>query len=751
MNGVQIPVVKSLVLVGGGHAHVHVLKRFGMRPMPGVRITLVTRDVDTPYSGMIPGFAAGHYSYEECHIDLYRLASFAGARLIHDRAVGIDRDAGRVRLADSAPVAYDVLSLDIGAEPRQDVPGASTFAVAVKPVSTFAERYRALLDRARGHQGPLRVVVVGGGAGGTEFALALRHRLDTLGREAPNGLEPQITLVSRNGALANHTAGARRLAERALQARNIHFVANREVASVDVDAVILGGGERIAADEIIWVTQAAAAPWLADTGLALDEGGFVKVKPTLQTETDPVIFAAGDVAAVVEHPRPKAGVFAVRQGPPLADNLRFALGGLRPLPFRPQRRYLALIGTGDGRAIATRGSWAAEGRWAWKLKDWIDRRWMRGYCDLSATMKSDGGAPVVVADATLRNALAEASMRCGGCGAKVGASVLSRALSRLERSTGEGVMIGLDAPDDAAVLLPPPGQALVQSVDFFRALLDDPYVLGRIAANHALGDLYAMGATPHSALAVATVPYAAERIVEDDLLRLLAGAQRTLGEAGVTLIGGHSAEAAELALGFSVNGFVDPGKVLRKGGLRVGDALVLTKPIGTGVLFAAAMRRKARAAWLETATASMVLSNRAAVAILHAHRVRACTDVTGFGLVGHLAEMMKASGVSATLALPSVPALDGAQQMFAEGQQSSLHPDNLRARHVIANLVEVANDPRLPVLFDPQTAGGLVAGIPDADASACVAELRKAGYADAAIIGHVTAMDGMESLVTVHT
>jgi selenide,water dikinase len=183
--------------------------------------------------------------------------------------------------------------------------------------------------------------------------------------------------------------------------------------------------------------------------------------------------------------------------------------------------------------------------------------------------------------------------------------------------------------------------------------------------------------------------------------------------------------------------------------LRVGDALVLTKPVGTGVLFAAAMRRKARAGWLEAAVASMVLSNRAAVSILHGHGAHACTDVTGFGLVGHLAEMMKASGVSATLTLPSVPALDGAHQMFAEGQQSSLQLDNLRARHVIANLADVAIDPRLPVLFDPQTAGGLLVGVPGAEAQACVAALRSAGYADAAVIGRVTTMDGTESLVTV--
>jgi selenide,water dikinase len=377
---------------------------------------------------------------------------------------------------------------------------------------------------------------------------------------------------------------------------------------------------------------------------------------------------------------------------------------------------------------------------------------MRGYRELPDMRNRTMPAPAVSGtDSDLRRALAEASMRCGGCGAKVGAGILSRVLGRLERRDEGGVLVGLAAADDAAVIQVPPGRVLVQSVDFFRAFIDDPYVLGRIAVNHALGDLHAMGAVPHSALAVATVPYASEAIVEDDLYRLLAGAQRSLGEEGVALIGGHTAEAAELALGFSVNGFADPARLWRKGGLRAGDALVLTKPVGTGVLFAAAMRGAARAAWLEAALQSMCASNRAAVPVLQRHGARACTDVTGFGLVGHLMEMLRASRASAALRLADVPVLAGAAEMFAGGQQSSLQLDNLRARHAIANLAEVGRDPRLAVLFDPQTAGGLLAGVPADTATACVTDLRQAGYEHAAIVGRIADLQGDEPLVTIET
>jgi selenide,water dikinase len=324
-------------------------------------------------------------------------------------------------------------------------------------------------------------------------------------------------------------------------------------------------------------------------------------------------------------------------------------------------------------------------------------------------------------------------MRCGGCGAKVGANVLSRVLGRLGPSPGaqssEGVAIGLEAPDDAAMIEVPAGQALVQSVDFFRSFVDDPFAFGEVAAVHALGDVWAMGARPHSALALAVVPAAAERLMEEDLFQMLSGARRVLDGAGCALIGGHSGEGPEPALGFSVNGLVDPARALRKGGLRPGDRLVLTKPLGTGVIFAAAMRGAARGTWIADALASMRKPSSGAAEALVAAGAHACTDVTGFGLAGHLAEMIRATGetVSVDLHLDALPALDGAVDLFAKGFASSLQPENLRARHLIDGMDLMAGHPKLALLFDPQTAGGLLAAVP-ADA---------AGSIDGVTIGEV--------------
>src|SRR6185312_3035944 len=166
-----VAIAQDLVLLGGGHAHVHVLKSFGMRPVPGVRVTLLARDVETPYSGMLPGYVAGHYTFEECHIDLGRLARFAGARLIRDEAIGLDRPGCAVRCTAHPPIRYDLLSIDIGSTPRMDdVPGAAEYAIVVKPIDRFAERWEALLGRV-GESPQLRLAVVGGGAAGVELAL----------------------------------------------------------------------------------------------------------------------------------------------------------------------------------------------------------------------------------------------------------------------------------------------------------------------------------------------------------------------------------------------------------------------------------------------------------------------------------------------------------------------------------------------------------------------------------------------------
>ncbi len=740
MQAVAHPVIKDVVLVGAGHANVQVLRRFGMKPLPGVRFTLITREVHTPYSGMLPGLVRGRYAFDEAHIDTGPLARFAGARLYQSEVTGIDVKARQVICDNRPPVPYDVLSINTGSTPNTAaVPGAEAYAIPVKPIDHFLGQLRALEERIEAQGWRRRIAVVGGGAGGVELMLSLEARLrrnaKLAGRDSA-GLS--FVLVSAtDDLLPSFPAAFRHRFRDVFAARAIEVLTHAQVTRVLPDRMEIEDREDLPADEILWTTQARAPDWFRTTGLALDDNGFLKVDATLRAIGREDIFAAGDIIAFTPRPLPKSGVYSVRAGPVLSENIRRLLTRRRLKPYKPQRDAMYLISTGADYAVGTRNGLVFAGEWVWRWKDWIDRRFMQRFNALPEMVAKPSAPASPVADEAAVKEISAFAMRCGGCGAKVGATVLSRALGAIDPVARPEVLVGLDSPDDAAVVDMGGRQLAVHSVDYFRAIIDDPYLFGRIAANHALGDIFAMGAEPQSALAIATVPYGLERKVEADLRAMMTGANEALGEAGCALVGGHTSEGAELALGFAVNGLVARERFLRKGGMRPGDCLMLTKPLGTGTLLAADMRGKAKARWVMAAIRQMTQSNAAAAKILHAHGAHAATDVTGFGLIGHLVEMVKASGVDVAVALSAVPLLPGVRETLAMGVFSSLQPQNVRLRRAICNLEEAASDPLYPALFDPQTAGGLLAAVPAERAAVALGALHAAGYEQAAVIGSV--------------
>jgi len=711
------PALRDLVLVGGGHSHVQVVKTFGMRPLPGLRLTLVSREYDTPYSGMLPGCVAGRYQRRAMHIDLARLCAFAGARFIADAVHGLDPSRRELRLDAHPPLRYDLLSLNSGATPRLPEAVAADMAervIAVKPIGRFLPRWEALRQRLRDGE---RVIVVGGGAGGVELALAMRNRL-------PAAVE--LRLVT-DRLLPDLAPAATARLRAALARQGVALMEGVRVDGYRDGAVWLEGGNSVAGDRFVVVTGVEAPRWVAESGLAVDERGFVCVDDRLRSCSHDDVFAAGDLAAMRDQPRAKAGVFAVRQGPVLAENLRRAVQGRALRRYRAQSRFLVLVGTGDGRAVASRGDWAAEGRWVWWWKDWIDRRFMKRFNALPVMAVPDWSLP-----AALR-AEAPDPMRCGGCGAKLGADPLRRALARLPVHQPPSVLLGLG--DDAAVIRLS-ADTLVQTVDGLKAFVDDPYRFGRITAQHAMNDLLAMGARGLSALALVTLPLMADAMMEDDLVQLLSGVLAGLDEHGVPLVGGHSGEGESLHLALSLTGVAD-GPPLRKAGLEAGQRLVITKALGTGTLLAAHMRARLPSAQLEAALAAMEQSNGPALAVLRDHGVRALTDVSGFGLLGHLGEMLRASGpaVGVDLSLPALPWLPGAAEQFRSGVGSSLQSNNEAA---LADFDGATGDWRARLAVDPQTSGGLLAALPAEQAERCVAALRGAGYEAAEAIGTVT-------------
>ena len=744
------PIIKELVLIGGGHSHVAVLKKFGMNPMPGLQITLITRDVHTPYSGMLPGYIAGHYSYDESHIDLRPLAKFCGARLIHVPATFLELENKQVICGDRPPIYYDVLSINTGSTPSHiEVPGSKEHALAVKPINLFLQGWEVLMQKVISYKGNFNVTVVGAGAGGVEVALATQFHLQKLLRDKSLSRDNlKFNLITGNGPiLPTHNASVQRRFHGVLTERDITIHKGTKATQVNEDKVELDNGEAIQSDAIIWATHASAPTWYKESGLAVDERGFIRVNDSLRSVSHEDVFAAGDIATVVDYPRPKSGVFAVRQGPPLYKNIKRALTN-KPLKRHvPQISFLSLISTGNKYAIASRGSFAWEGAWLWKLKDYIDREFMHKYNELPEMLEKEEPLQSELAHADMLKEISAIAMRCGGCGAKVGSNVLSRVVNQLITSKRDDVILGLDSPDDAAVLEVPPGKVQVQSVDYFRSFIDDPYVFGQIAANHSLGDVFAMGAEAQAAMAIATVPYGKEKVVEQQLYQMMQGALQVLNQHNAALVGGHSSEGAELSFGLSVTGLIEKDKVLAKGGMQEGDAIIITKPVGTGTLFAADMRGKAKGRWITQAVNSMIHSNHAAAQCLYQYEVHACTDVTGFGVLGHLVEMVRAGNVDISIDINKLPILDGALKTIQLGIFSSLQPSNVRLRHAIKNQDIAISHEVYPLLFDPQTAGGLLAAIPDRYKDACINKLHKLGYLNACVLGKVKAQsDEIESI-----
>ena len=712
---------RDLVLLGGGHTHVLLIRALAMNPIPGVRVTLVSESGLTPYSGMLPGYVAGHYSLQQTQIDLNRLCRRSGTRWVRCKAIGIDLADQQLLLEGQAPLSYDRLSIDIGSTPDLRVPGAQRHALGVKPISGFQQRWDHLLkDVDQSSSNPenrLDWAVVGAGAGGVELVLAMSHRLRNTPRVNFHLVYSRF-MPGYPRALANRV-------ERKLFDRGINLHPDFRVREVRQDGLVDDDGELLKTSQSIWCTGASGASWLAQTGLAVTGSGFIPVLPSLRAEADENVFAVGDIAHMSASPRPKAGVYAVRQAPLLEANLRRDFAGQALQPVKLQSEFLSMIALGEREAVASRNGLVVSGAWVWRWKDRIDQRFMRQFSDMEHMGMSSMPPEATTSAGT-------PPMPCGGCGSKLGPELLRENLLRirsdlLDVQSEQGLSAAPIEVEDAGLWTPTFGTQAVQSIDGFRRFNTNDYHFGLICTHHALSDVYAMGAKPKHVQAWINLEFAHPRIQQRDHLRMLRGVVDALRESQVELLGGHSSQGAESHLGLVANGELPLGGAWLKGGVRAGDLILLSKPLGSGVILAADMQGEAPAATVEAAEQIMRESNLEAYRQLLCGKPSAVTDITGFGLIGHLLEsleMVADSGHSATDAsgdknpqklqaainLNAVPAISGALELLHQGWRSSLQPQlkgylnrcqldsGLRGRHL--RVVEL--------LLDPQTSGGLM-------------------------------------------
>lgn len=715
---------RDLVLIGAGHTNMHIVRMFRMKPIPGVKLTLISPGGIASYSGMLPGTLAGQYESDDMSIDLFRFTAGTGIRLIADPAIGLDPDKRRVLFNDRPPIRYDILSIGVGSIPaNRDIWIDNPDVLSIKPMTTFLQRFESRLQSVIESKAgkTVRIAVVGGGAAGTEVAMCLDARFKKSGVDASIGL-----FDAGQNILKGYLEETVMLAKRECAQRGVVIHSNRRAVGLADGQLQFTDQTTVPADIVIWAAAAAAPPGLEKFNLPQTDKGFLAVRQTLQTTADYPVFVVGDTATIESNPIRKAGVYAVRQGPVLWDNIKHLLAGEPLEEFKPQDDFLSLIATGDGRALGQYKGRSFLNSMAWRWKDYIDRKFMRMYQDYTPPRMSAPANP---------DAMPE--MKCQGCGGKVGSGVLSAALEQLDIADHADVLQGLGDPDDAAILKTDRPINVV-STDFFTAFMDDPYIVGRVAALNALSDLWATGADPVGAMAMVSLLEGEPRQQTDLLYQLLAGGVHELTKAGASLLGGHTIETADLTIGYTVMGRTDGNVPFRKANLKAGDQLILTKPMGTGVILAAHMRGLARAEWMNALLKSMVISNAAASTTARKFKLTAVTDVTGFGLAKHLHEMLDASGMNATIELNKLPLLPGTVDLIAADVRSTLDPANREVEPFVDCGVPTIERPEYAALFDPQTSGGLLLSVPAADVDSVLKDLNTAGLEHACLVGEVT-------------
>ena len=671
-------------------------------------VTLISRCSTTLYSGMVPALIAGLATHRDCTVDLRRLCAAGGVSFVQAEIKALDLAKRRLLLSEPAgrprsSLGWDWLSLDVGSVTA--IP-AGLDGIAVRPLEPFLAWCATL---------PPAVEVVGSGSAAVEVALALAARCEQ---------QQQRCRISLRTATDGLRLGGRRFHRCIEQLLDRRGIALRRAG---YHAPIAQGATAV------FCTGSTAPSWLSSSGLPCNQHGRVVTGCDLTVPGQPRIFAVGDCGVLATAARPPSGVWAVRVAPTLARNLQAALQG-RPLQrWKPQSRALLLLGDGRGQAMAQWGRWWMGPRpWLWRMKQHIDHRFMASLGrDLAMGHASSQG------------------MVCKGCAAKLPANVLRDALEQLHHGHRPA------ARDASTIAALGANDVLLQSLDGFPAVVDDPWLNGRLTAVHAASDLWASGACVEGAQALVTLPRCSETVQQELLLQCLAGMRGLLQELGAELLGGHSLQSlvesdplqplsAQITLGLSVHGRCANKGRWRKGPLQPGDALVLTRPLGSGVILAAARAGVSCPEWVDGALATMGCSQQLLVPLLRSHGCRACTDITGFGLLGHLGEMLadSAADIRVTLDAQAVPALTGALELLNAGWESTFAAHNASALKLLAptgpvQLGNGGNSILRGLLIDPQTCGPLLAAVPEHCAEALRQTMDDHGFTAAAVIGSV--------------
>lgn len=695
----ETPITNDLVLIGGGHSHLSVLMELSRHPIKGNRITLITNEIDTPYSGMIPGYIEGIYSWRNTHIDLYRLCLKLNIRFIHAEVEKISASNKEIYFKNRPNIKFDVLSINTGIQSNySEIKGASKYCLPVKPISKLANNF---LDKIHNFKS---IAFIGGGAGSVELALAIKKRFININKDI------QITIITgRSGLLSTFPNKTRVLSLKLLKKFKINVLENKKVLEIKPGQIILSDKSTLNVEKSILSTNSMVPKWVAKSDILLNKDNYIVVNKFFQTNFN-YIFAAGDVVDFNNQNLKKNGVFAVRSGKPLARNIKKFILEQKLYEYNFNKNYLALIGTSDGSAIATKYNLTFKSKFFFYLKKHIDLKFIKKFNDFSVRKKITLSLFINYLSNYLfkdkkNNPNKNELMQCKGCAAKVPLSSLKETLPKDIVFTSE----------DATSI--PGFPSLYQTVDMISSIITDPFILGKIAANHSLSDMISINSKVSSAMMILQLPLSKEKINSRDLEQVILGANEIFKSIDCPLLGGHTmiGKDKDPIIGFSILGQKLDKKAINKNNRKIkkDDLLILTEKIGSGLVFAGINNYLIDSFYQLDVINHMIRGNLDFGKISHKLNILSMTDITGFGLANHLLNLIKRDNGKTGLSIypEKIPIFNGVEEALRKNVKSSLFESNYETaiKDIIYKRKKLKFD---ELIFDPQTVGGLAFIIP---------------------------------------
>ena len=695
----EIPITNDLVLIGGGHSHLSVLMKLAKRPINGNRITLITNEIDTPYSGMIPGYIEGIYSWRDSHIDLYRLCLKLNVRFIHAEVERVSAHEKEIYFKDRPKIKFDVLSINTGIQSNnREIKGAAKYCLPVKPISKLTNNFLNKITNFKS------IAFIGGGAGSVELALAIKKRFLNINQDI------KITIITgKRGLLSTFPQKTKLTSLKTLEKFKIDIIEYKRVLEVKPKQIILSDKSMLKIDKAILSTNSMTPKWLAKSDILLTKDNYILVNKSFQTNYK-YVFASGDVIDFNNQNLKKAGVFAVRSGKPLAINIKQFILGKKLIEYKFNKNYLALIGTSKRSAIATKYNLTFNSRFFFYLKKYIDQNFIKKFSDFKIRKKFTLEAlktDVLNIFVKHKEKITDKNdiMQCKGCAAKVPLNALKQALPKDIVSTSEDAVSVPGHPE------------LYQTVDMISSIITDPFLLGKIAANHSISDMVSVNSKITSAMMILQLPLSKTEINSRDLEQVLLGANEIFKTIDCPLIGGHTmiGKDKDPIIGFSILGQKQKKIKIMKNRrkIKTKDLLILTEKIGSGLIFAGINNYLIDSYFQIDVIKQMIKGNLNFGKISNQLNILSMTDITGFGLANHLLNLIKRdnSKTGLTIYPNKIPLFQGVNECLNKDIKSSLFKSNYDIAQ--KDMIYKRDKSKLDnILYDPQTVGGIAFIIP---------------------------------------